>query len=131
MKIRNIDKLRFTERDVKFNAGNSIRFLLEKDGMGFSFHQTEMKKSDKAYYWHYKHHKECCYCIEGFAEIKDLETGETFEIRVGDMYILDAHQRHEFRPIEDTVLISVFNPPVTGNEIHDENGSYILNTTKK
>ena len=44
MKIRNIDKLRFTERDVKFNAGNSIRFLLEKDGMGFSFHQTEMKK---------------------------------------------------------------------------------------
>ena len=127
MKIINLKSLKGTERDVKFNAGQSIRFLLEKDNMGFSFHQTEMPKSDKPFIWHYKHHKECCYCIKGFGILKNLETNESFKIQVGDMYVLDCHEKHEFHPLEDTILISVFNPPCTGDEIHQEDGSYLIN----
>jgi L-ectoine synthase len=126
MKILNLEQLRKTNRNVKFNAGNSIRFLLESDGMGFSFHQTEMPKSKEPYVWHYKNHLECCYCIQGFAIITDLTNGTSHEIRVGDMYVLDAHQKHSFLPLEDTILISVFNPPVTGNEVHQEDGSYSI-----
>lgn len=124
MKIINIEDLRTSKRNVEFNAGNSIRFLLEKDGMGFSFHQTEMKKASTPFIWHYKNHKECCYCIQGFGVITNLETMEEFEIRVGDMYVLDKHEKHSFIPLEDTILISVFNPPCKGTETHKEDGSY-------
>jgi len=131
MKILNLEQLRNTERNVKFNAGNSIRFLLESDGMGFSFHQTEMKKSKHPFVWHYKYHKECCYCIQGFAILTNLETGDEHEIRVGDMYVLDSHTKHSFIPLEDTILVSVFNPPITGNEIHQKDGSYLIKNKNK
>jgi L-ectoine synthase len=40
------------------------------------------------------------------------------------MYALDKHDVHYVKALEDTVLISVFNPPVTGREVHDADGSY-------
>jgi L-ectoine synthase len=39
-------------------------------------------------------------------------------------YILDQHDDHLFEALEDTVLISVFNPPIIGGEVHREDGSY-------
>jgi L-ectoine synthase len=42
------------------------------------------------------------------------------------MYVLDKNDRHTFQAIEETVLISIFNPPVTGAEVHDQDGSYQL-----
>ena len=44
MKIVKVKDLEGTDRDVEFNAGRSLRILLEKDNMGFSLHKTIIKK---------------------------------------------------------------------------------------
>lgn len=124
MKIVAVKDLENTDRDVEFNAGNSIRILLEKDGMGFSLHQTRIRKG--VYHWHYKNHLESCYCVSGSGSIEDLSTGTKYEIKPETTYVLDNNDDHIFTANEDTVLISVFNPPITGNEIHGKDGSYEL-----
>jgi len=123
MKVINENDLIGTERDVKFKEGRSIRMILEKDGMGFSFHKTIIPKGKKGH-WHYKYHKESCYCIKGKGILTNLTTKEKYKINVGDIYILDNHDNHTFESLEDVVLISVFNPPIKGNEIHQKDGSY-------
>ena len=40
------------------------------------------------------------------------------------MYALNKHDNHLFRATEECVLICVFNPPLTGNEVHKEDNSY-------
>tara|TARA_R110002012_G_scaffold66844_9_gene174602 strand:+ start:1320 stop:1697 length:378 start_codon:yes stop_codon:yes gene_type:complete len=123
MKVINENDLIGTERDVKFKEGTSIRMILEKDEMGFSFHKTIIPKGKKGH-WHYKYHKESCYCIQGKGILTNLTTKEQHKINVGDIYILDNHDNHTFESLEDVVLISVFNPPIKGNEIHQKDGSY-------
>ena len=91
--------------------------------MGFSFHKTIIPKGQKGH-WHYKYHKESCYCIKGSGILTNLETNKSYNIDVGDIYILDNHDNHTFESLEDVVLISVFNPPVKGNETHQKDGSY-------
>jgi hypothetical protein len=44
---------------------------------------------------------------------------------------LDNDDNHTFEAIEYVVLISVFNLPVTGNEVHQEGGSYKSDLAKK
>ena len=125
MFIRKISEIVGTERDVEFEhkGFKSQRLLLEKDGMGFSFHKTILPKGLKQI-WHYKKHLEACYCIEGEAFITNLETGEKFHILPETIYVLNNHEQHQFEAIKDTILISVFNPPVKGNEQHNNEGSY-------
>ena len=127
MKIKKISEIVGTERDVLFTGGNSLRLLLEKDGLGFSFHKTMIPKS-KPHHWHYPYHLEACFCIAGHGVITDLASGDKHEILPDTMYVLDNHDDHTFEAFEDTVLISVFNPPIVGGEKHDANGNYPKNT---
>ena len=55
-------------------------------------------------------------------------TGEVHEIRPGTIYLLNDHDRHVLRVEEDLRVICTFNPPVTGQEVHDEDGAYPLLT---
>jgi len=126
MKVINENDLIGTNRDVKFQEGRSIRMILEKDNMGFSFHKTIIPKGKKGH-WHYKYHKESCYCIQGNGILTNLKTGESHLITVGNIYILDNYDNHTFECLEDVILISVFNPPITGGEIHQKDGSYKIN----
>lgn len=125
MKVVTIEKTQLfePERCVKGNGFESIRVLLEKDNMGFSLHKTIIPKGGP-YRWHYKNHLEACYCISGLGELVDLETGYTYIIEPDSIYVLDKHDNHTFEALEDVVLISVFNPPVKGNEVHKKDGSY-------
>lgn len=123
MKIRRVKDLLGTERDVNGIGFKSVRVLLEKDNMGFSLHKTIINEGGP-YHWHYKHHFESCYCIEGYGIIHNLDTGEKFEIEPDTTYVLDSHDNHTFTALTNVVLISVFNPPVTGNEVHKSDGSY-------
>jgi len=125
MKVIDIKDLEGTEREVFGQGFKSMRILLEKDGMGFSLHKTIIPRGVEEH-WHYKHHLEACYCVYGLGILKNLETGEEFEICADTTYVLDKHDNHTFQALEATVLISVFNPPVTGTEIHLEDGSYAL-----
>jgi len=101
----------------------SYRYLLEGDGMGFSLHKTMIPRGD-VQHWHYKKHFEACFCVSGLAILTNEETQEAFYIKPDSCYVLDKHDKHTFRAITDTVLISVFNPPVKGTEVHQEDGSY-------
>jgi len=127
MKIISIHELMGTDREVNCPRGGfkSIRALLAKDGMGFSLHKTIIPKG-KPQHWHYTHHLEACYCISGWGVIRNLTTSKEFMIREDMIYVLDEHDDHTFEAIEDTILISVFNPPVTGKEVHREDGSYAV-----
>jgi len=64
--------------------------------------------------------------MKGKGTITDLATGETHEIVPGVMYALDKHDRHVLRADEELVMACCFNPPVTGNEVHREDGSYAV-----
>lgn len=100
----------------------SYRYILQDDNMGFTVCRTEVKKGGP-YEWHYPYHKESCLCIAGHGIITDQD-GVSQSIHPGDMYVLDKHQKHTFEAIAPTVLISIFNPPLTGLEVHDENNEY-------
>lgn len=125
MKIRTINQIENTDRDVQGDGFRSLRLILAKDNMGFSLHKTLIPAGEPKH-WHYKEHLEACYCVSGVGLITDLTTKEEFLITPDTVYILDSNDDHTFQAFEDTVLISVFNPPVTGREIHDDDGSYGL-----
>lgn len=115
-----------TDRDVKCPNGgfNSLRILLESDGMGFGLTQTTIPKGDPQT-WHYKHHLEACFCIEGEGELVNEETGEKHIIKPGVCYSLNNHDLHTMQALTNkVVLVCVFNPPLKGNEVHREDGSY-------
>lgn len=123
MIVRNLTEAARSERKVVTDGWDSIRMLLKDDGMGFSFHITTMY-AGKTLEMHYKNHYEAVFVLNGEGIIKDLGTGETHELRPGVLYVLNEHDRHIVRPRTDIVTACVFNPPVTGKEVHDETGAY-------
>jgi len=126
MKIVRLKDLEGTEREVKSPAGwTSVRFLLAQDGMGFSMHETTFPPGLEFDMW-YKHHLEAVYCYQGTGEIINRDTGEKFAIEPGTLYALDKHDKHTLRAITELKLVCTFNPPVTGREIHDEDGAYVI-----
>lgn len=110
---------------VKFTGGESFRTVLKSDNLGFAMMETRIEKGGP-YKWHYKEHKEACMCISGEGILEDLTNGVKSKIEKGVTYLVDNHQPHLFTAITDVVLISVFNPPLSGLETHDENGNYKL-----
>lgn len=114
------------ERQVEFHAGVSNRILLESDGMGYTITKTVISPDAGKVFQHYKNHLETCYCVSGRATLTDANTGETFEITPDVTYVLDKNDPHYFEAHEETVLICTFNPPLTGNETHQDDGSYAL-----
>lgn len=128
MIVRNLSEVVGTDRDVEAPTFASRRMLLAKDGMGFSLHDTILFAGTETKI-HYQNHLEAVYCIEGSAEIVELDgDGVVHEIEPGVMYALDEHDRHLLRAITDFRALCVFNPPLTGREVHDEDGVYPLMT---
>jgi len=127
MIVRKLNDIIGTERDVCAENGNwnSRRFLLKKDGMGFALNDTVLYAGTETYIW-YKNHFEAVYCIEGHAEVELVETGEKFDIKPGTMYGLNGHEKHYLRIHEDFRCVCVFNPPLTGTEVHNKEGYYEL-----
>lgn len=125
MIVRDLNEIVEHERDrvVSDAQWSSVRMLLAGDGMGFSFHITFLDAGSE-HTFEYKNHFESVYCMQGSGSITDLATGETHAIRPGVMYALDAHDRHTLRAEEELVMACVFNPPVTGQEVHQDDGSY-------
>jgi L-ectoine synthase len=109
---------------IAFTGGVSVRMSSKADGMGFSVCKTYIPKGGPNM-WHYKNHLESCYCISGGGVLTNLANGEAFQIHPDMMYSHDKHEPHTFEAMEDTVLISVFNPPLRGDETHDAEGNYI------
>ncbi|TQK27068.1 ectoine synthase [Arthrobacter sp. SLBN-53] len=123
MIVRTTAEITGTERDVAAGAWRSKRIILAGDGVGFSFHETVIE-SDSVSEFHYQHHVEAVWVIEGRGTLTNLETGEDHHLGPGTMYLLDGHERHRVTCADRLRMLCVFNPPVTGSEVHDATGAY-------
>lgn len=101
----------------------SHRLITDSDGMGYSMTKTIVHPG-KPHRWHYQHHLETCYCVSGKGLLINEKTQEIHSVTADVTYVLDNHDPHTFEALEETILICVFNPPLLGDEIHDENDSY-------
>lgn len=146
MILRNLEDAERSDRRVVAENWESVRLLLKGDCMGFSFHITTIYPGTETRIW-YKNHLESVYCIEGEGEVEILDgtddggvadavrIGEfgnikpsrvIYRIAPGTIYALDKNDRHILRAKTKLKLACVFNPPLNGREIHDEDGAYPL-----
>lgn len=125
MIYRTLDDLIGTENDVRAPTFHSRRLLLKPDGMGFSFHDTILFAGSETYIW-YANHLEAVYCVEGEGELETIGDGKIYPIHPGVFYALDKHDKHYLRAKSQLRMMCVFNPPLTGKEVHDAEGAYPL-----
>ncbi len=125
MKVIALKDIIGTERDVKTDTWNSRRLLVKEDKMGFSVTDTIIYAGTETHIY-YKHHLEAVYCIEGEGEVITLKDNKVWPIKKDELYALDQHDEHILRAKTDMRMICVFNPPLKGTEVHDENGIYPL-----
>ena len=123
MIVRTKEALTGTDRHVHAPTFDTRRYLLKKDGMGFSFHETVLYTGTETYMY-YKNHVEAVYCVRGHATLTDLATGKVHDIRAGTMYALDQHDKHILKVHEEVTMMCVFNPALVGPEVHDAEGTY-------
>ncbi len=124
MIVRALKDILDTERDVAGSGWNSRRLLLASDGMGFSLTDTIIKMG-AVLELEYTHHLEACYCIEGKGQIRAFEDEIWHSLGPFTLYALDQNDRHLVRATQaDLRLVCVFNPPLSGREVHREDGSY-------
>ena len=127
MIVKHLDDVLNTSADVDTEGWTSPRLIYKDAGMGYSVNDTIIKPG-AVLEMQYRNHLETVYCIEGAGEITDLATGEPHPIRVGTLYALNKHDHHVLRANKGTHMrmVCVFNPPLTGREVHDATGAYAL-----
>lgn len=127
MLVRTLNDLVGTERDVRAETWRSRRLLLAGDGRGYSLHDTVLYAGTSTE-MAYANHVESVYCIEGHGTLHDLDNDTVHRLEPGTLYVFDGHERHRVDAETDLRVVCVFTPPVTGSEVHDENGAYPLLT---
>jgi len=110
---------------VDWGNGLSYRFLVERDAMGFTVAHTLVRAGTRSRL-QYTRHLEACYCIAGRGEVITADGTVSHTIEPGVMYALDQHDAHHLvaGPEADLELISVFSPPLRGDERHDLEHGY-------
>lgn len=127
MIVRTLAEIEDTERDIQTPNWRSKRIVLAKEQVGFSVHETTLYAGTVNDFW-YANHIEAVFVVSGEGELENKETGEVHQLKPGSLYLLDGHEHHQLRPKTEIKTVCVFNPPVTGREVHDENGVYPLIT---
>ncbi|HKI59885.1 MAG TPA: ectoine synthase [Mariprofundaceae bacterium] len=126
MIVRSLENILNSDRDVRAENGNweSRRLILNNDAVGFSLHDTIIHAGTETLLW-YKHHIEAVYCIEGEGEVETTDNGKVYPISAGTVYLLNGNERHWLRARTTMRMVCVFNPAVTGGEVHDADGAYL------
>ena len=109
----------------KSGVWSSARYLLRRDGMGFTLTSTAIA-AGASQTMQYKHHLEANLIVEGEGHLTDLASGAVHRLAPGTMYALDRHDRHRIDADTDMRIVCVFSPALVGPETHDEDGSYPL-----
>ena len=125
MLVRTLEDLSALGR-IRFPADESFRsarFLTADDGLGFSYNENRVRKGTELLVW-LKHHWEANYIISGRGEVTDLSSDESWELNPGLLYVVGPHDRHRLSFSQDECHISIFFPPLAGNERFDADGSY-------
>ncbi|HEX2520025.1 MAG TPA: ectoine synthase [Castellaniella sp.] len=126
MIVRHVRDVLGTRHEIVTGNWTSRRVLLADDGMGFSFHETVIFPGTETHI-HYQNHLEAVWCIEGDGEIEMVADGRKYALGPGVVYALNEHDEHWLRGGREPLrVICVFNPPLTGREVHDAAGVYPL-----
>jgi len=125
--VRHLNDALKTERRIVSPDGNweSTRLLLKDDKMGYSFHITTIYEGAD-FQMHYQNHLESVYCISGEGEVETLADGKIYPITPGTLYSLDKNDKHILRAFKEMKMACVFNPPLNGKEVHNDEGAYEL-----
>ena len=127
MIVRQLSEAERSARRIVSPDGNweSTRLLLKGDNMGFSFHITTIY-AGADFRMHYQNHLESVYCVSGEGEVETLADNKRYPISPGTLYVLDKHDEHILRAHTELKMACVFNPPLSGKEVHNEQGAYEL-----
>jgi L-ectoine synthase len=122
--VTSVEELRAAGREkvVAGGSARSIRALLQQDQLGFTLCDVNIAAGMKNELW-YKHHWEANFVLHGSAVVSDLNSGESCPLEPGTLYVVGPDDRHSIAAVSDLHLISIFNPPLQGNEQHDEEGT--------
>jgi L-ectoine synthase len=127
MIVRNLRQAEQTSRRIVSPDGNweSTRLLLKNDNMGFSFHITTIY-AGADFRMHYQNHLESVFCVSGSGEVETMADNRVYPIEPGTIYILDKNDEHILRAHSEMKMACVFNPPLSGKEVHNAEGAYEL-----
>ncbi len=123
--MRTLDELEALGR-IRFPADGSFRsarFLTAADGTGFSYNENRVKEGTDLVVW-LKHHWEANYIVSGKGEVTDLTRNQRWPLEAGVLYVVGPNDRHRLHLTEDECHLSIFYPPLRGDECFDEDGSY-------
>jgi L-ectoine synthase len=118
-----LDRLGRIRRPLGNDAFRSARFLTAADGMGFSYNENRVNKGTDAVIW-LKHHWEANYIISGRGEVTDLSGEQRWTLEAGVLYVVGPNDRHRLLLTEDSYYVSIFCPPLRGDETFDKDGGY-------
>ena len=124
MFVKHLDELRAAGREkvVAGGSARTIRALLQEDALGFTVCDVNLDAGQKNILW-YKHHWEANYILGGRGEVVDLGTNASWVLEPGVMYMVGPDDRHSMRAHSDLHLVSIFNPALKGDEMHDAEGT--------
>jgi L-ectoine synthase len=124
MFVRTLDDLSAASMVKAVGTGTrSGRYLTAADRMGFSYNDNRIAAGSAMTLW-YKHHWEANFIVSGRGTVTDLSSGQSWPLGPGVLYVVGPNDRHRLELTESTHLVSVFSPPLRGDERHDADGAY-------
>jgi L-ectoine synthase len=124
MFVRHAQDMRAAGQELVVANGmaRTLRMLTKSDDLGFSFSDVHFDAGATTELW-YKNHWEGNYIVSGVGTVEDLTTEEIWDLAPGLLYSVGPKDRHRVTAETDIHILSVFCPPLQGNEQHDANGS--------
>ena len=120
MLIRTMAELESEGRVISISHGKSsaVRLLTKSDGVGFSVSEARASAGESSDLW-YTNHWEANYIRSGRGVLEDRGTGERWPLAPGVVYCVGPADRHRVtrNAGEGMRIISVFNPPILGEEM--------------
>jgi len=127
MLVRTMERIEAAGRVISIAQGKAtaVRLLTKADGLNFSISEARGSKAGTSTLW-YKNHWEANYVRSGMAILEDCNSGQRWPLEPGVLYCVGPLDKHRIvREVDcDMRLISVFSPPIIGQETHDEDGAY-------
>jgi L-ectoine synthase len=124
MFVRTLDDLSAAGMVKTVGIGTrSGRYLTAADRMGFSYNDNRIAAGSAMTLW-YKHHWEANFIVSGRGTVTDLSSAQSWPLGPGVLYVVGPNDRHRLELTESTHLVSVFSPPLRGDERHDADGAY-------
>ena len=127
MLVRTEEQLESQGQVISISHGKStaLRWITQRDGLNFSLSEARSNHEGFSDLW-YKNHWEANFVRTGTAVLEDRSTGEQWNLEPGVLYCVGPKDKHRIiRGKNANVrIISVFNPPIVGQETHDEDGAY-------